>query len=56
MSCKKRDARGMALRRNNAATRQIERLLTNVAVLRGVQDVAHRHGVILHNEKGKSAM
>jgi len=47
---------GRALRRNNVATRQIERLLTNVAVLKNKKDVAHRHGVFLHKEMGKSVM
>jgi hypothetical protein len=41
---------GQALRRNNAATRQIERLLTNVALVTGNSGVALRHGVFLHNE------
>lgn len=41
--------RGWALRRNNAAMRQIQRLLTNVALSRSEHDAAHRHGVFLHN-------
>jgi hypothetical protein len=46
----------LALRRSNGATRQSERLLTNVAVLADEETVADRHGVILHNEKRKSVL